>query len=581
MNPRKMLTPSRGWKGEATELAIRVRALEEANRFILDALEAIVGQEDALPSINSLEDPMPIMADMLARIGLLIPCEAKAVCFVDESTADFVIRLVEPESWQPRIRAEMEAMIRNDVFGWALREKRPLVVPCTDGTLRFLLHTLATPTRIRGMFMGFLAAEADEILDVNWSLFSLVLQRGANALESFELYRIIKEANAKHQRQAEERRILLDNIPTQVWYLTGARTYGAVNKAHAAFLGKPQSDLAFRDLDDIFPRELAEHLQRKNILVFASGRPVRSEEWMADASGEQRLLSIVKTPWLREDKSVEYVVCCAEDNTLRKQQEMQMENVIEELEKSKSNLQARLHQSEKMSSLSRVSAGVAHEILNPLGIISLELQLLKEMQGLPTRVYSELDVCMDQVRRIVDIADNLKQFARISSETMALGDINDVLAGVLQIYETQFKIEGVQAVERFDSGIPPLPLNRKKIEQVLINLFSNALAAMEGKEAKRLEVRTRLEVLGESRYARIVVSDTGTGIKEKDLQRIFDPFYTTRDQGKGTGMGLSITHGIVLQHGGRIRAENNTTGGASFVLDLPLVRDRIHGDREG
>lgn len=577
MNPRKMAAPSRGWKAQASELAVRVRALEEVNRFTVDALEAIIGQEDVLPSINRLDDPMPIMADMLARIGLLIPCEAKAVCFVDENTADFVIRLVEPEAWQARITAEMEAMIRNDVFGWALREKRPLVVPSADGTMRFLLHTVATPTRIRGMFMGFLSSEADEILDVNWSLFSLVLQRGANALESFELYRIIKQANARHQRQAEERRILLDNIPTQVWYLTDAHTYGAVNRAHAAFLGKPQSELAFRDMREIFPREVAEHFQRENTLVFASGRPARTEEWMMDASGDQRLLLILKTPWLREDKSVEYVVCSAEDITQRKQEEMQRENVIEELEESKSQLQARLHQAEKMSSLSRVSAGVAHEILNPLGIISLELQMLKEIQGLAPQVYQELEVCMDQVRRIVDIADNLKQFSRISSETMVLEDLNVVIAGVLQIYETQFKIENVHVLKRLDSRISPLPLDRKKIEQVLINLFSNALAAMESKEVKRLDVHTRLESVGTNQYARIVVSDTGTGIKEKDLQRIFDPFYTTRDQGKGTGMGLSITHGIVQQHGGRIRAENNTHGGASFIVELPLVRERENG----
>ncbi|MDD5475950.1 MAG: ATP-binding protein, partial [Syntrophales bacterium] len=242
-------------------------------------------------------------------------------------------------------------------------------------------------------------------------------------------------------------------------------------------------------------------------------------------------------------------------------------------ETERKNLESRLQQSEKMTSLSRISAGVAHEILNPVGIISLELQTLKRMGTIPREAREELDVCMEQIRRIVAIADNLKQFARATKDAMALENVNDVIARVMQMYASQMKIEGVVTDVRYDASIPPVVLDRGKIEQVLINLLSNAMVAMEGKDEKFLAIRSQRVDTEEGSHARIVVADRGTGILEKELQRIFEPFYTTRDQGKGTGMGLSIAHGIISQHGGRIWAENNEWGGASFFIELPVQEE--------
>ena len=116
-------------------------------------------------------------------------------------------------------------------------------------------------------------------------------------------------------REAEDRRILLDNIPTHVWYLTDENTYGAVNEAHAAFNGKRKEDIAFKSLYDILPREVADICRQGNIEVFATGKLLRTEEWIPHISGEDRLLSIVKIPKLRADGSVEYVVCSGEDIT--------------------------------------------------------------------------------------------------------------------------------------------------------------------------------------------------------------------------------------------------------------------------
>lgn len=119
-------------------------------------------------------------------------------------------------------------------------------------------------------------------------------------------------------RASEERRILLDSIQTQVWYLTDDHTYGAVNEAHAAFLGKSKEEIAFKDMYEIFPKDVVELCRIGNIEVFSTGLPISSEEWVPNASGQRRLLSIRKYPRLHADGAVEYVVCSAEDTTERK-----------------------------------------------------------------------------------------------------------------------------------------------------------------------------------------------------------------------------------------------------------------------
>ncbi|WP_158269664.1 PAS domain S-box protein [Desulfonatronum sp. SC1] len=289
-------------------------------------------------------------------------------------------------------------------------------------------------------------------------------------------------------------------------------------------------------------------------------------------------LSITAVPiFFSGEKTPFQVYAIFEDITERKNKEIQQKYDIEELRETRKSLELRLQQAEKMNALSRISAGVAHEILNPLNIISLEMQIFKSMDSLPPGMQEEVDVCIKQIERIVAIADNLKQFSRTSRETLVLSDISSIINELLQMYATQMRIEEVEVSTQYDAQAPSIPVDVNKIDQVLINLLTNALAAMEGMEIKRLDICTRMVRSAGKDYLRIEVADTGTGIIKKDLLRVFDPFYTTKDQGKGTGMGLSISHGIVQQHGGKIWAENNRQGGATFFIDLPVNE----ADKEG
>ena len=238
------------------------------------------------------------------------------------------------------------------------------------------------------------------------------------------------------------------------------------------------------------------------------------------------------------------------------------------------NARDQLLQSEKLTSMGRLSAGVAHEILNPINIISMELQILQTMENLSPEVLEELKVCMAQISSIVAIAENLKQFSRIPEKKTIMADINDVIAHVLTLYATQLKIEGIETEVQYQPDLPVVAVDREKIEQVILNLITNAVAAMEGKEIKVLRITTERETMFENNdQLKTMIADTGMGIKSEHMSKIFDPFFTTRGKGKGTGLGLSISYGIIHDHGGSIWAENNELGGASFYVRLPIKTD--------
>ncbi len=249
---------------------------------------------------------------------------------------------------------------------------------------------------------------------------------------------------------------------------------------------------------------------------------------------------------------------------------------ITDLKQMQGNLQAareQLQQAEKLAALGRLSAGVAHEILNPVNNISMELQLLTANEDLSLEVLEALKVCMTQIERIVAITQDLKQLSRLPSPKAVMADINGTIAHILNLYETQLKIDEVEKDVQYDPDVPMISMDTGKIEQAILNLVTNAVDAMEGKEKKVLRIRTERERTGGEDFLKITIADNGTGIRRKDLGKIFDPFFTSKEPGKGTGLGLSISYGIIQDHGGMIWADNNEWGGASFHVRLPVKTD--------
>jgi two-component system NtrC family sensor kinase len=232
--------------------------------------------------------------------------------------------------------------------------------------------------------------------------------------------------------------------------------------------------------------------------------------------------------------------------------------------------QAQLIQSEKLASMGQLAAGVAHEINNPLGTILLYSDIMfKETDG-DGQQAQDLRMIMDEATRCKRIVSDLLNFARQNEVLAQETDLNDLVAQVVAESQEQPLFAGVEMVIHADPALPAIQADAPQLRQVLFNLMSNAAEAMPG--GGRLTISTR--PVGDDRVA-VSVQDSGEGIPEENLNRLFTPFFTTKPIGKGTGLGLAIVYGIVKMHRGQIDVQSQVGQGTTFTVTLPLTLNPV------
>ena len=224
-------------------------------------------------------------------------------------------------------------------------------------------------------------------------------------------------------------------------------------------------------------------------------------------------------------------------------------------------------QADKMASIGQLSAGIAHEINNPLGIILGYTQLLIRNEAPETEKYSDLKTIEKHVRNCKTIVEDLLNFARRSKPKENVIRVDEAIDDVLNFIQQHSSLDDIEVRKNYDPSIPEMLLDEKKIKQVIMNLIMNAKHAL-GKKGM-LHITT-------SWYApdgqvAIKIADTGHGIEKKNLAQIFDPFFTTKPTGEGTGLGLSVSYGIVKNHGGDIVVDSEIGRGSTFTILLPVV----------
>jgi len=229
------------------------------------------------------------------------------------------------------------------------------------------------------------------------------------------------------------------------------------------------------------------------------------------------------------------------------------------------NLQKTMMQQEKLASIGRLSAGVAHEINNPLTTILTTSMLLQEDTDPSDPTYAELETIANETLRCRKIVASLLDFARQSKPNKRRQDINSIVTESILLTKKQAAFHDVTIENRLSEKIPIVAVDKGQIQQCVINLVLNAVEATP--PGGRVTVETRSAVDGQA--IEISVSDTGQGISKEDLGRIFDPFFTTKET--GNGLGLALTHGIVEQHGGTVDIESEMDKGTTFAIRLPLA----------
>jgi PAS domain S-box-containing protein len=230
-------------------------------------------------------------------------------------------------------------------------------------------------------------------------------------------------------------------------------------------------------------------------------------------------------------------------------------------------MEEQMTRADKLASIGELSAGIAHEINNPLGIILGYAQLLLRSQSEGTETYDDLKTIEKHVKSCKVIVEDLLNFARSSKPEKDAVDIHALIDDVVDFIQQHAGSMQLTINKDYDLSLPRLVLDEKKIKQVFINLIMNAKHAVNDKGV--IQIMTRFD--RKSGQVQLEVSDNGSGIDSRNVKKIFDPFFTTKPTGEGTGLGLSVSYGIVKNHGGDIRVHSTVGKGTTFTIALPAV----------
>jgi len=245
-----------------------------------------------------------------------------------------------------------------------------------------------------------------------------------------------------------------------------------------------------------------------------------------------------------------------------------LEEIVQQRTQEVTQMQAQLIRSEKLASLGELVAGIAHEINNPLTGILVFSSLIQSNPKLDQTLKNDIETVMRETKRCAGIVKGLLEFARCSTPQKGPSSLNDISEAALSLIQHQILFQDVAIVRGYAPHLPSLLLDANQIEQVLVNMFVNAGHAMLGEGV--LQVTTGVEQ--EPGCAFIMIRDNGCGIPEANMSRIFDPFFSTKEN-KGTGLGLSVSYGIVEEHGGRIEVQSEPGAGTTFTVKFPLQQE--------
>jgi len=227
-------------------------------------------------------------------------------------------------------------------------------------------------------------------------------------------------------------------------------------------------------------------------------------------------------------------------------------------------LNSQLIRTEKLAAMGTLSAGVAHEINNPLASISSLIQMIQAKPDLDAVTKEKLALISTQITRITQVTKDMMDFARVRPAAKMPVKVDKIIETVLRLASFDKSFQKLNLEKNLTENLPEIFADTDQMQQVFLNLLLNARDAMP--EGGELRIETR-QTGGE---IEIEIADSGSGINEKDLKKIFDPFFTTKSAGKGTGLGLAVCYGIITAHGGRIEVSSNESNGTSFVISLPV-----------
>lgn len=392
----------------------------------------------------------------------------------------------------------------------------------------------------------FLSSEDVEVLE------SLVSYIGI-AIQNARLYARLEEKISEYEQLKEFNENIVESINVGILAVDLEDRIEGWNTQMEAMYAMARHEAIGRKLDEVFPPAFVDEFHR---VRNESGVHNLYKFRLTTQAGETRTANIAIAPLLSRNFIALGRIILVDDITDRVE------------------LEAQLTQAEKLSSIGLLAAGVAHEVNTPLTVISSYTQMLaKQVKG-DDRLGVLLEKITQQTFRASEIVNGLLNFSRTSGTEFKEISLNQIIRDTLVLLEHQFKTAQVQVRLDLQDASPTILGNAGKLQQVFLNLFLNAKDAMTG--GGTLHVSTE-----SNGHACVNISDTGSGIAPENIQRIYDPFFTTKTAPKqgerrGTGLGLAVTYGIIQEHAGKIYADSKIGQGTTFHLEFPLVRKPAH-----
>ena len=485
--------------------------------------------------------------------------------------------------------------------GWMLKHRKPLLINDIQQDDRFRsvaasdfpIHSLlSVPLRAKGQMVGLLNVfnkrGEEGFTKEDQRLLSIIASQSSQIVENARLYEELQRRSKDLEESEQKYRALMQEAAEAILLASaGNKRIVEVNERAEALTGRPRERLIGRTLAQVLP--VAELEDPKTYDEIGGGGNLRVT-FSAKADGEERRFDLSATEVVYGAHRLIQVICLdvTEREKLADHLRVHAEELEREVEAATKDLrtsQAKLVQQEKMAALGRLVAGVAHEMNTPIGTINSNADTLARSLSVVRKIVSGdeappelkdnkrlsqvLDLLEDISRinklaceRIVSIVGSLRNFARLDQAELQMADLHEGLDSTLTLVHHELK-NRIDVIKEYGE-IPPVRCHPNQINQVFMNLLVNAAQAIP--ESGEI----RLKTFREGDMVKVQISDSGVGIPPANLEKIFDPGFTTKGVGVGTGLGLSICFKIVEDHGGSIDVESEAGKGSTFTVQLPI-----------
>ncbi len=590
---------------EIARLKARIESLEEMMRWNLFVLNLLGTMGDYCEDTH--KDPAVIFQSACRFLRRLLDFRTLAFYTIDESDSSFVLKHCEPADEQELIQKKVDRQIDNGIFAWSLNQNRPVLVNDDITGQKLVLHVLATNIRISGMFVGEMVSEVLPCHD-NLDLLSIAIHYTSHALEGAFTYSLLGEKNRGLEEIIEQRMMDLKKQAAQLQSEVIERTHAekvsqeketrirviinsaadgiitidenciveSFNPAAERLFGYTVSEIIGKNISLVIPEphksEHDEHI--RNYLRTGQGKiigkgPREVSGLRKDGTGLPIDLTVSEI--LLEDRRLFLGVLRDISERKRTEEELEkyrnhLQNLVEERTAELKITHEQLLHSEKLSSLGKLTASISHEFNNPLfGVRNIVEQALAE-EGQNEEIKDLLRLAIKECDRMANMIRKLQNFYKPGTETRELIDVHQIIDEMLLLLKKELQVRKVILQKYYDPTLLKIVAVEDQLKQVFLNLLQNAADAIS--ESGTITVVTEMC----NTFVKVMVRDSGEGIPEENIKKIFEPYFTTKSS-KGTGLGLSVCYGIIKSHGGEISVESRLGAGTVFTIILPVKHE--------